>query len=453
MASDPPSILLLGTDRYVLRACEQRGVDAVVLCGPSSWDNGNVPVPKRFTQIFTEDLTSTEATLSALHRAGLGGHRFDAVQTSDEWAVVNAAVLAQLIGARGPDPLTALRFRDKRLQKEVAAAAGIPVARTAVIEDVHQLARSSPGSPGPDELLAPLGGFERAVAKPIAGSSTSHTFRLGDPADLLKVAARMRAEGSPRRTFLVEEFVEGDEWVVDGFVFDGELLFHSVGRYGEPCLTSISEQTPLWMYRFDPDTDAEVCQRAGDTARAVLSALGMRDGVFHMELFHDPESGRLALGEVAARRGGVLIQEEVAAKFNVSLGDSALMCALGIRPQIDVRTRPGTVGAAHLPGASGTLVSCPQADEICELPGVEFARIIKPYGSRLAAASSTGHRLGDILVTAPSPDELIARIEEARKWFSDRVVVAPDGAGLRELRDWQHRNWPGTEPRESSYTP
>ena len=430
-ADSRPRVLMIGADRYAMEACLRLEIDAVVICSAQSWDAGLIHVPGRLIRVRVEDQTNPEHIVAALCRAGLAEDGFDAVHTSIEWALTTASLLAAHFGCRTMGPVTAVRFRDKSLQKARVSAAGVKTARITVIEDVYDVSAF-------DELP-----YERAVLKPIAGAATSRTSVIASLEDLEARSRQYAAERSAQRVFALEEFVGGEEWIVDGVVFDGELVFAGVGAYRDPCLTTVDKDLPLSVRRFDPDQDADAYALALPTATAALSALGLRDGVFHMELFHDADTGELYFGECAARRGGGLIHEEIQAKFNVHLGACALECALGRRPQLDVKLRPGVVVSGFLPGRPGTLLKCPTPAELRERPGVEFVRIEMPYGSLIEEGiGSTNQRIGMALVTGETHEEANLRLADVRAWFDECLVLVPTSPRQRELREWQAATWP-----------
>ena len=438
MTERRPAVLVIGTDRYALEACVRRDLDAVVVVGAAHWDNGLIEIPESLRVVRVDNQLDPEHIVTALHRHGLADVGWDAVHTGDENALVAAALLAKHLGCPTIGASTAAHFRDKSVQKRAIAAAGLRTARTTLVEDVYDVSAIT-------ELPYP-----RAVLKPVAGAATERTVALSDVARLHAVSRQYAAARIPERTFLLEEFSPGDEWVVDGVLFEGEVLFCAVSRYGVPCLTTITENLPLSQRRFDPDRDAWAYDAAVPFATAALEALGLRRGVFHMELFHDKESGDLIFGECAARRGGALTHEEIQAKFGVHLGDCAVMCSLDRRPEIDVKLRPEVVGGGYLTGPPGVLVRCPIAAELRELPGVEFARIEQPYGIRVAdGLAGTDQRLGQVLVSAASAEELDARLATVRAWFTERVVTVPDGATTRELRAWQRVTSPQDDLRDT----
>jgi biotin carboxylase len=434
---DRPVVLLLGTDRYLLDACERCDVDAVVVCGAATWDTGFIEVPERLRLVRVDDQTNPDGILAALHRAGVADLPFAGVHTSDEWALVTASLLAKHLGCPSIDPDTAVHFRDKSLQKRRVTQAGVRAARVTVIDDIYDVSTIT-------ELPYP-----RAVLKPVAGAATARTSVVADMDELRARSREYAQERIPQRAFVLEEFVHGDEWIIDGVCCDGDILFCAVGAYRDPCLTTVDQNLPLSIRRFETDSDAWVYDKAVPFARTAVSALGLRDGVFHLEAFHDPDTGELTFSECAARRGGGLVHEELQIKFNVHLGECALLCAMGRRPSLDVKHRPGSIAMGFLTGKPGVLIRCPTPAELTALPDVEFARIEAPYGTRFASGlANTNTRVGQVLVSADTPERVTARLAEVRAWFADRVVAVPDRARPRELRAWQ-RETIGDDFRDS----
>ena len=116
-------------------------------------------MPEGLRALPVDNQSSVDAIMTALHRAGLDSHRFTGIQTTDEWALVPASLLALHLGCDFLDPVTAVHFRDKSLQKGRVRAAGLKVAQVTVIDDIYDVS-------GIDELPYP-----KAVLKPVAGAA------------------------------------------------------------------------------------------------------------------------------------------------------------------------------------------------------------------------------------------------------------------------------------------
>jgi len=430
-----PSVLLLAADPYQLRACELHNINPVLLCDSGAYDSGRVRLPQGGTLIRVDDVTNPEDCLGALHREGLGDLRFEAVLTTWEFSVVTAAVLGRVLGCRSIDPATALHFRDKSLQKGRLQSAGLPVTRAVVIPDIY------------DVSGVPLE-FERAVLKPIAGGGTKSTTKVSGREDLESVSRNCREEKSTSRTFLLEEYVDGDEWMAEGVVFDGEVLFFGMGAYTQPCLDAINGQIPISLRRLDPVHDADAYESAEPVVRGAIAALGLRDSVFHMELFRERETGRIVFSECAARRGGALTEEQVLAKFNVDLGEASLLCALGRRPQLDVKINPNVVGCVGLYGPAGTIVGYPTPDEVLAQPNVAYTQMYVPPGATLNSEfSASADMLGAVLLATETVEEFDTRVVQLRDWFDERLAVAVPGLTSGQRWAWQRDHWPERDYR------
>lgn len=434
-----PTVLLVGADSYVLRACERHQVDAVVISNSGAYDSGRVRLPTGGRLIRVDDVTNVEDILGALHREGLGDLRFDAVQTTWEYAAVTTAVLARALGCRTIDPVTALYFRDKSLQKARLRDAGVPVTRAVVVPDVF------------DVSDVPFD-FERAVLKPIAGGGTTSTSVVTSRKDLEDASRTFREQKETNRTFLLEEFVEGEEWMAEGIVFGGEVIFFGLGAYTEPCLEAVTGQVPISLRRLDPTADAEAYTSAEPVVRAAIAALGLQDSVFHMELFREPGTGRIVFSECAARRGGALTQEQVLAKFGVDLAEAALLCALGRRPDLKVNVTPEVIGCVGFYGTAGTVISYPTPDELIAEPDVIFAQTYVPPGATLSTKfSASADMLGAILLSTQTVEDFDKRVQELRTWIDDRLVVAQPNLNSGQRWAWQRANWPDREYRDWLY--
>lgn len=445
-STDAPSLLLIGPEPYVVRACLELGVNLVVVYSTAVRDGDAVNVPERQNvhTVFVQDQRTPEAVLTALHRAGLAdgpaGRGYDAVLSVYEHALVHAAVLAKVFGCRGMPLEVAVRFRDKWLQKEVIRAAGLRTARSDVMEDIAY----------PDELPE-LDTWPR-VLKPMYGVGTALTALVSSPAELRAAAARFHQKMPRYRTYVAEEFSRGDEWTADGVMFRGELMFLSVATYQEPCLTVLEKQEPLTYRRFDPEVDAGVFRLAEPFVRQAIAAIGLEDGIFHMELFHDPDTDELIFGECNGRRGGALVPEEIFYKFNVDLGEEAVRCALGLTPRLDVKVSPDSIGNTYLLGPPGTLVSSPSPAEVLAREGTRYVTLEEPVGSvNPGSIDDMNTCVGMAVVAAANADALYRRMAELRDWFSSQLIVVPPDVSPRTLRRWHRQTWPDKNLGDASY--
>jgi hypothetical protein len=272
--------------------------------------------------------------------------------------------------------------------------------------------------------------------------ATQSTFVVSSDAELARVSAQCRANGTTARNFVVEEFVEGDEWFADGYLSEGELRFLSLGRYAQPCLSAVLDRAPVQTYSLDPVADKAAYDLASPLVGAALRALGLTDGVFHMELFHLPD-GTLMFSECAARRAGGPIRDQIRWKYGVDLAADGVRALLEPVGEPVTRIRDGVVASTFLPLRPGVVLDYPSATEVLAQPDVVHARIFVPKGMRVqGGAANTFARMGEVTVHTPDLDTAQRRLTELADWFTAHIEVLPLAPTLRELY---------TDPRNAGF--
>lgn len=378
-----------------------RDLGVAVTCVAAIGDPG-VPdrLPVNVQVVSVRDHSRVEDVLAGLASAGLTPADFTAVGTDDEFSVVTAAVLAALGGARGMPVPVALALRDKLEQKRLVRAAGLPTARCA-------LAGSLAEAKG-------VGVEPPLVIKPPAGAGTQRTWAVHTADDL----AAMPDEPGP---WLVEEFVPGEELHVDGVVRAGVLVVAVVSRYLHNVIGVRDGDLVASTTVEDPD----LVERATELTAAALAALGHRDGVFHLEAFHDNDS--LVFGECAGRIGGGMVAETVLAKSGVDLYAEQAAALLGVPSPAVVSTTPDVLGWANLPVPAGRITRLPSQAEIAARPGVAAAQVWKRAGDVVSDPSGGSHLLAaKVMVRAPSAEAAREALTGTAAWFADTAQVVPE---------------------------
>jgi hypothetical protein len=196
----------------------------------------------------------------------------------------------------------------------------------------------------------------------------------------------------------------------------------------------VLEKAPVQTYCLDPDTDKAAYDLAAPLVAEALRVLGLTDGVFHMELFHQPDTGRLVFSECAARRAGGPIRDQIRWKFGVDLAADGVRALLGPVGEPDVRLREGVVASTFLPLRPGVVLGYPTAAQVLAQPDVVHARLFVPKGMRVQGrAANTFARMGEVTVHTPDLDTAQRRLTELADWFAAHIEVLPLNPTLREL--------------------
>ena len=416
LTSQRPHLLILGWNEYVLRACAEANFGATVVCSPGllfAREDADAALYDHL--IVVDDHTDIGNVLMGLARAGLGETRFSGIYTSEDPMVVHAAVLARVLETRGMKIDVAINFRDKVIQKRRIAEAGIATPRAIGVDDLSKALEHLDGTRFP------------VVLKPVAAMMASG-FKFVPTVDALAETLDQAASADGPVNYILEEFVDGDEWHCDGFVEGGELGLLSVSEYAQPAREAISGETKRAV-TLDPKRQAWAYELATPLVMDSLRALGMETGVFHLEVFLRPD-GTLAFGECAARAGGAIIVPTVCRKFGIDLHRVGLTLAAGGSPQLgEIEVTEEAVGYVQLPMPAGRLVSPPSAAEVEALPGVVHANLnMKPGYCMPEDRPHSSFRVGEAIVVGEDESELRRRLDAVAEWTLQNVEVAPTGA-------------------------
>ena len=283
-----------------------------------------------------------------------------------EFSQLGAGLLADILGIGAP-LVTSVAGRDKRLMKQLVAAAGIPTA------EFHSLP-----DPSDEAAVAALAGrldFP-VVVKPAAGFGTMSTLRAQDAAEFRAICRSFTYEPVlASRQLMVESFVDGEELHVDAYWGAGGPQFLFVSRYFAPRLAVQRGECPqdggeLLSREVHPELYAEM----EPFVARVMGGLGVTETMIHLEVFRQPD-GRIVFSEIATRVGGGwipgLISQGLGRSIWTVLADLA----------IEGRTEPPRpvapcIGMLHLrPDAPGRVVRIPSVADAMAIPGVLHAQV------------------------------------------------------------------------------
>ncbi len=220
------------------------------------------------------------------------------------------AMMVQLAQARahfdvaGTPPEIADLFRDKARMKTALKAAGLPVARNRLIHsesDARSFAREA--------------GFP-IVLKPPAGMGARSTWRVNTVDELVRGVEGFGA--SEARPILGEEFLKGREFSFEMITIEGVPQLESISHYLPSCLEALENPWIQWCCMLPREIEGCEYDAARELARAAVKALGLTDGMTHMEWFQRPD-GSLVIGEIAQRPPGANISTMTGLAHGVDL--------------------------------------------------------------------------------------------------------------------------------------
>jgi biotin carboxylase len=210
----------------------------------------------------------------------------------DEFDLETAALAREHLRLPGMGQTATRYFRDKLAMREGARRGGVAVPDFFSVANHHELWRFMQGTAAPWLL------------KPRWSASAIGIQRIEQESDVWPHLERLGDEAS---NHLLECFVPGDIYHVEGISWQGEVVFALAHKYGRPPMQTMHQGGVFTTRTLDRDGEEARGLRA--VHAQTLKALGMVSGVTHSEFIRAHADGRFYFLESAARVGGAFIAE------------------------------------------------------------------------------------------------------------------------------------------------
>jgi biotin carboxylase len=385
----PKAFVLAGGSRSQLGLLEQAralGYAVCVIDGAAT-----APLLAEADHHIVRSFADVDGVLAELDELGIEPAAV-ATMGSDQ-AVLPTARLAERLGLPGLPVRTAEVVADKRKMRAAFEQAGVasPSGHDLTLPDERAL----------DEVGLP------AVVKPVDGSGQRGVTEIRR-AEELPAAVERALRASRAGAAVVERYVEGDEYTVNGFLLDGEYFPMSVTQ------RLLHPPPPLGVcmaHRYPSRFEAEA--ELFELAHAASSAVGIEGGPSYVQV--RVERGRPWVIEVGARLGGGKDAELAKLVTGFDAIRANVLWALGELTNDDLRN-----GEPEAPCGQVRFVVAPpgritrlDAAPALKLDGVHEAGFYWQEGMVLPPLTSGAERLGYLLLTAADEAELDTRTKQA----------------------------------------
>ena len=273
----------------------------VILVAKESFAQEDWPRASLDEVFFMPDLTKRPDIIHAVSYLARA-HQIDQIVALDDYDVETAAALRDHMRLPGMGESLARHFRDKLAMRTQARAGGVLVPEFTGVFNYDRLRDFMARVPAP------------WVLKPRSEASSMGIKKLHDSEALWRTLDTL---GDQQSFFVLEQFVPGDVFHVDGLVNDGEVLFQQAHQYGRPPM-SVYHEGGIFLTRA-LDRQSPEAKALFTLNRQVQGALGMKRGATHTEYIRAHADGRLYFLETAARVGGANIAEAVRYATGVDL--------------------------------------------------------------------------------------------------------------------------------------
>ncbi len=297
---------------------------------------------------------------------------------------------------------TAQWSTDKYQMKQRFLEGGVPCARGRLIAKVEEA----------DDLYYPL------IVKP-RDNSGSRGVKLCRNKEELQEAMQEALQYSHLDTVLVEEYIEGQEYSIEGLHYDGKS---EVIQFTEKTTTEFPYNVELAHKQPANLTDAQK-----DEIRQVISKIAQ---CMHFE--NCPSHTELKINErgifiieTSPRLGGDYITSTlVPLSTGINMEDQLLNIALG--GKVDTQT-------GRVEKASGVCFFClpegvvkridPQINEVASWPGVYSFELKLKEGDKVHQITSSLNRYGEMIILADNREILNGLMADYEQHFNDLIKI------------------------------
>jgi biotin carboxylase len=400
-------LMVLGAGRHqagLIARAERRGIEVVAV---DYYERS--PGKALATHPVLADALDVAASMDIADR-----YDVDGVVTvgTDQTVPVVAAVAA----ARGlpchVDVDGARAATNKLHMRRRLGAVGVPIAPGQVVDDPAEIDPA---------LRLPL------VVKPVDSQGQRGTSKVTNRAELVQATVAALSESRSRKA-LVEEFVEGPEVTLNGWVHNGTAHLLAINdrlTYNPPPAVGICLQ-----HVYPSHHAAGRAAEGVAVLQRIAEAYDMVTGPLYVQAITGPEG--LVVIEAAARVGGGHEASLLPAVGSDDLIDRSIDLALGLAAAPPVHDfhdglHPVQGLVNFVLAKPGTLVAYGGMDEVLTEGSAAEGGWYHPAGYRQAPIINSMGRIGYLVVLAADRPSLLAK---ASATYRRLVAAAPDGRNL-----------------------
>ncbi len=379
-------IMILGAGVYqvplILKAKEM-GLYTIVVSIP-----GNYPGFGLADQIYYEDTTNYEKVLEIAKSEHING----IVTAGTDVAVITVGKVCDEMGLCGLSYEAAQIAADKLLMKEQYEKYGVRTARFRKIlfkdEQIEEKLA---------ELRAPL------IFKAVDSSGSRGIIRVDSPEQFPETISKVKGY-TKKDYFIVEEFLEGEEFGAQAFVLDGEVRF--ILPHGDYVFQG---ETGVPVGHWVPfELNDNIIEDAKQQLQLAAEAMKLDNCAMNVDFIL--VDGKTYVLEIGGRSGATCLSEMVSTYYQFDYYEKMLEAALGEKPDF---SSDGAVPCAAMllySDTEGIIVSQsdknPKDDDIIE---IQFDHNIGDSVSRFQIGP---HRIGHVIVKAASVDQAVKKLDQ-----------------------------------------
>ncbi|AJS59484.1 ATP-grasp domain-containing protein [Paenibacillus sp. IHBB 10380] len=321
-------------------------------------------------------------------------HKLDALIPATDYASHLTAKVAERLGLKGVPYEAALKSRNKDLAREAYADHDVPSAKFKKIKTYEEAVLAA------GEIGYPI------VLKPTNASSSQKVFFINSSSELEQAMADIvdfketYMNFKVREEYLIEEYLNGQEFSVELFLQDGNPIFAAVTEKTTsplPYFVEIVHTLPTSVY-------SERQEDIVNTAVSALRAIGLINGPSHVEVKLTDKGPRII--EVNGRPGGDNISSDLLIQ---ALGFDIFKATVHyyLDLPIDIHTHQNRAASVAylIADKAGTVSTIRGLEHIEDHANVVRSHISVQSGDQIVVPKSSDDRLGYVITIGNTPTE------------------------------------------------
>lgn len=388
-------ILILGAGIYqvpLINTAKKMGLYTIVASIP-----GNYPGFELADKIYYENTTDYGKILSIARRENIDG----IITTGTDVAVITIGRVCDTLGLTGLSFEAAQIATDKLLMKSKYEEYGV---RTAKFRKI---------SFDDEDYTKIIADLELPVMFKSVDSSGSRGITKVSSTDDFERARNYVLENTRSDYFIVEEYVEGEEYGAQAFVKDGEIKF--ILPHGDYVFKG---DTGVPIGHFAPYNLApEVVEDTRVQLKRAIDAMGLNNCAINADFIM--KDGKCYVLEIGGRSGATCLAELVSIYYGYNYYEKILLTALG--EEVDFSAGDGSApeDCIGVPNASMLLMSDKdgkiksQTDSTEGIEGVVEVQFDHAIGEEVHKFKVGPHRIGHVITEGKTLDDAVDSLNKA----------------------------------------
>lgn len=387
-------LMILGAGVYqvpLIKKAKKMGIYTVVVSVP-----GNYPGFEYADRVCYEDTRDYEKVLEIARREKIDG----ITTTGTDVAVVTIGKICDELGLTGLSYEAGKIATDKMLMKTRYEEYGVRTAkfREVFFEDKNQYERIK-------DLRYPL------ICKAVDTSGSRGIVKVQTEKEFAD-AIRIVRENTKKDYFIVEEFLEGEEFGAQAFIYHGQVRF--ILPHGDYVFQG---DTGVPIGHWVPyELDADIIEDAKIQLQKAAGAMGLDNCAMNADFIL--VDGKTYVLEIGGRAGATCLPELVSLYYGYDYYEKIIQAALGEEVDFSSPEANPNVGMLLRSEKEGVIKAIADKND-SEDPGIVEIQFDYKVGDKVSAFRVGPHRIGHVVVKGDTVEQAKAKMERVL----DRIEI------------------------------